>query len=253
MSMALLMMLYNNASDDDFYRNLAFQVLKNITAVPRVSSYQLAELCYASPSAILRLARKLGHSSYSDFKASVGWWLDRRGELSRNLPLEIPTKQGALTAVLNGLDNIAARVRSSITDADIAAAGEALLSKSKICFVTMKGSPQQNVLQNDLYLLGKEVSFYSATQHQEEAGTLADEDTAMLFIKMNISEPTNLIRLAKRAKARGALTLFISNGIPVNEREICDFSLQFDGATCHSDMYGLDLILQALVQYVRDH
>ena len=53
-----LQVYYNRSKEDDIYHNVVGIILKNIHKIRECTIYDLAEMCYVSPTTISRLSRK---------------------------------------------------------------------------------------------------------------------------------------------------------------------------------------------------
>lgn len=66
-----LLLFINSSTDEGLNYTIAKTMLSNVKAVPNMSINKLADICYTSPAAISRFCRKLGYSSFSQFKSNA--------------------------------------------------------------------------------------------------------------------------------------------------------------------------------------
>jgi len=63
--------LYNNGKLGDVYREVAGHILHNLNNLEGLTIYEIAEICYASPTTLSRFSKKAGYQSFSEFKIAV--------------------------------------------------------------------------------------------------------------------------------------------------------------------------------------
>ena len=254
MSLTALVMLYNSSMQDDFMRQLSYQVLKNVRDVPELSSYELAERCFASSSAIRKLAKELGYPSYSDFRAAIRWQLAHYTEIYRHQPADIRNAGTAtLNALVGNVRTLLEQLADDVSEEKLDHAVQLLMENRKVCFFTTKGSPQQSNLQTDLILLGKDTSVYTVLHGTASGIEQADCDTVTIFTKMDLAEPNDIFPALQATKEKGASTILITNAYPAREMKFCDAALHFRGSASIIDMYAMDLIQQMLSLKLREY
>ena len=62
---------FNMCKKDDLYRNVIEKILCNLDKLGDATIYEWANICFASPTTISRLSRKLGYANFSSFKIDL--------------------------------------------------------------------------------------------------------------------------------------------------------------------------------------
>lgn len=239
-----LILLYNELDDTDFYKNAAALVLKNLEAVPVSSTYELAELCYVSPATILRLSRRLGYESYTDFKLSVSMDLK---EVRDNIFFTYEELQWDKNFLSQGIDAIChtlKKVQEDVPDEYIIQAAKMFHQADQIAFFTATGSSYLRNFQMRLTLSGKEVCVLKTSKAQDEHITKMNSKTLVCIIEL-IHSNQYKDKLAKLKKS-GASAIYISNCHMQNNIENIDLSIGFHGSSFRRDSMGIETILAAI-------
>ncbi|MBB5263039.1 DNA-binding MurR/RpiR family transcriptional regulator [Catenibacillus scindens] len=239
-----LILLYNELEDDDFYKNAAAQVLKNLEQVPFLSTYELADLCYVSPATILRLSRKLGYDSYGDFKLSVGMDLK---EVQDNILFSYGELEWDHQYMSRGLDYIEdtfKRIREDVSDDVVLAAAKAFLKADQICFITAVGSSFLRNFQMRLILSGKDVCVLKSEKTQEDYTVHVKPGTLVCVVEMMYSHKFDI--LLEKLRSKGGFVVYISNHFLEQCPDNMDLYIGFHGSAFRRDGLGIEAILAAI-------
>jgi len=66
-----LISYFNGCKKDDLYRNVIEKILGNLDKLGDATIYEWANICFASPTTISRLSRKLGYTNFASFKLDL--------------------------------------------------------------------------------------------------------------------------------------------------------------------------------------
>lgn len=75
-SIEKLVEYYNKSNEQNVYHDVVEQILINLHKIKNATIYDMAEMCYSSPSTISRLVKKLEFKDYADFKSKIGYSLE---------------------------------------------------------------------------------------------------------------------------------------------------------------------------------
>ncbi len=239
-----LILLYNDLENDDFYKNAIAQVLKNLEAVPVVSSYELAQMCYVSPATILRLSRRLGYESYSEFKMSVGMDLK---EVRDNILFTYEELEWNKEFLNRGIDYVTEtlqKVREDVADTAIMEAAKYFQEARHIAFFTGPGSPFLRNLQMRLTLSGKDVHVIKNAKDRERFIAGMKPETAVCVVEMVYT--AKHASMFKRLKAAEAKTIYIANRLLDSSLEDVDLYIGYRGSSFRRDGLGIETILAGI-------
>lgn len=105
-SIEKLVEYYNKSNEQNVYRDVVEQILVNLHKVKKSTIYDLAELCYSSPSTISRLVKKLEFKDYADFKSKITYSLENYRYLNRNTrEIELQEDRDSVDLYFNFLQN----------------------------------------------------------------------------------------------------------------------------------------------------
>ena len=238
-----LIMLYNELDNDDFYKNAIAQVLKNLEAVPTASTYELAQLCYVSPATILRLSRRLGYESYTEFKMSVGMDLK---EVRDNILFTYEELEWDSQFLSRGIDYVAdtfQNVREDVSDTDIIRAARALHGAQHIAFFTGPGSPFLRNLQMRLTLSGKDVHVVKNQKDRDEFISHMKPKSLICVIEMVYTKHEAMF---VQLKSAGATVIYIANRCLESPPSNVDLYIGFHGSSFRRDGLGIETILAGI-------
>jgi len=246
-ALARLVSFYNSCTLDDTYRLIAHNVLQNIDALPKSSSYQMADLCFTAPSTLRRLATKIGYKSYTAFKADMNWSLENYRFLNVYRNLNIEQQCDPVAALLNYIADIANFIRDSIDYPYLNEVVTDLRNYKRIVFFVSSTTFQIQRLETDLLLDGHEVMLYTDLHDQMSQSNMLDQSCFAIFIKPEVPVTGNVRKLAQMAKTKGARTLIVSNNNSYRPNDFIDYALNFVGTASLIDLFAIDMLVAAIV------
>ena len=83
--MSQLLSIVNYGDGKEVNEDIARIILQNYNKIPKLTIFDLADLCFVSSSSITRFIRTLGFSSYKEFKSEVSHTLKIDVDYSKNV------------------------------------------------------------------------------------------------------------------------------------------------------------------------
>lgn len=201
----------DNLSSTDL--NILDYITQNINNIDNYSINKLAEKCYVSRTTILRLAKKLGFSGYTEFRSYIKF---EKTQIDKHISSGI--HKGFLfedlqrTAELLNKNNLDKLVNWMIDADNVFLIGSWLLKSS--CYYT-----------------GKRFNYYDtkffAPQNDEEIEisfiNSVSENTVVLFLSFS-GETPKIVQYAKLAQQKGAKTASITSLSKNQLSKLCDIN-----------------------------
>ena len=241
-----LIILYNKLENDDFYKNAVHQILKNIEDVPKLSTYDLAEKCYVSPTTIRRISTRLGYDSYSDFKMSVGMDLT---EVQSNILFSYSEMEWQDGFIEKGVDyaiDTLMEIKCSVSDGMIMKAAQSLRRAEHVGFFMSVDTSLLRNLQMRLLLSGKDVTIAKSMEERHAYVDSLQPNTVILFVEMVARERAGDIDAYKKAKEKGASYIHITDRKEAVMVDDTDIHIGYKGSSFRRDFYGTETILACL-------
>ncbi len=243
---------YNKSDEEDMYHKIVGRILKNIHKIEDATIYDLADMCYPSPSTISRLMKKLEFENYTDFKAKMHYALKNYRYLNRNTrDVEIQEDCDILPLYFNFLLNNIKGLRESIDYSQIEKISRKLNEAERVVFFSCP-EVQIDILQKCMIISGKESDFYDNIVGQERGLERVEEGTLVFAIVPNLMEMSPMRSVLKRARAQGAYIITICSEKPNDYMKYSDIQISFDGTKTSMDLY-LFMILTNLIKYDYSH
>ena len=242
-----LVAFYNGSTIDDIYRSVAYNVLKNIYALPKSSSYEMADLCFTAPSTLRRLATKIGYKSYTAFKADMNWSLENYRFLNAYRNQNVEQYCDPVTVLLDYIADTAKFIKESIDHTYLEDVVTSFRKYKKIVFFVSSTTFQIQRLETDLLLDGHEVILYTDLHDQMAQTNAMDQTCFAIYIKPEVPVTGNVRKLAQLAKKKGARTLIIGNSKSYAPNSFIDYALNFVGTASLVDLFAIDMIVAAIV------
>ncbi len=202
-----LIILTCDMEENSVYRYVGTTILQNIRALPKLSIYELAEICAASPSTISRFVKLTGFSSFAAFKLEIAMELlpenQTEEEEEESSPLENQTAYLAACA-----DTLGA-LRELLTPELLGELAQHLRQAQGIYFLLSENLHIRR-LQRRLFIDGKRTQMQGRPNQME---TLVPQMRAgdMLFLKaISPWETESKMKVACAARARGVCTVAVS-------------------------------------------
>ena len=218
-------------------------MLKNLESVPVVSSYELAQMCYVSPATILRLSRRLGYESYSEFKMSVGMDLK---EVRDNILFTYEELEWNKEFLNRGIDYVTEtlqRVREDVADTAIMG-GKVFSGGTAYCFFYRTWFSFFAKSANAPYLVGQGCPCDKNAKDREQFIAGMKPETAVCVVEMVYT--AKHASMFKRLKAAGAKTIYIANRLPDSPLVAVDLYIGYRGSSFRRDGLGIETILAGI-------
>lgn len=232
------------------YKILNF-VLENVEKVDTFSINTLADHCFVSHATILRLAKKLGFSGYSEFKSYIKFnktTIDeaRSGEISRSFLIEDLKKTSDL-----------------LKEQSVSQAVEAIEKADRVYLI---GSW---LLKSSAYFTAMRFNYYDSKfispQNEEEVEIAflngISSNTLIIFLSFS-GESKNIIKYAKKAQQVGATAISITSITKNSLSKLCAlnfwayYSVIYEPKNneCIASNLMIDYILEKIfLRYLHNH
>ena len=239
---------YNRSDDGDMYHNVVENILLNLHKVENATIYDLAEMCFSSPSTISRLMKKMGFESYTDFKTKVHHALKNFRYLNRNTKdIDVMEDSDIVSLYFNFLENNIAALRQSIEYSQIAAISDCFNDAEEVFFYSFP-EVQVNILQKLLIVSGKSARIFDTIQAKEGSLAKVKQNTVVYAMVPNLIEMAPMRSILKRAREQGATVITICSEKWNDYTKYSDIQISFNGTKTSMDLY-LFMIMTNLVKY----
>lgn len=249
-----MIILYNHLEKDDFYKNAIYQVLKNLDSIPLLSSYELAEKCFVSPATILRLSRKLGYESYTDFKLSVSMDLK---EVRDNILFSFDELEWSSQYLGRGIDCVIKtleQVRQDVPEDLITQAADALFEAEHVVFFTAVGSSFLRNLQMRLMISNKDVCIVKTVEEQKSYIAGIQPQTVIFMVEMRATEQKVYEEMYAAIRAENVKIIHVTNKLPGEASSYIDIHMGYKGSSFRRDGLGIETILAGIaIAYTNRH
>lgn len=247
-----IIVYYNHCKENDIYKTVIENILKNLDKVRNATIYDLAELCYASPTTISRLSRKMGYEGFSDFKISLVNCVRNYDSFNHFVPYSM---RGSLEKSRSGYFSLLRKLVDEIEqnlDMEQIKQINALLHKSrKVYFYTCGNESVERHFQELLIISGKESAVIGLPQMQMENRKKMDDTTAVVFVAPVSIESGDVGESIQAAKESGASVILISDVKNNIYEKHTDIYLGFEGTLCAIDDQAFFMILTILLMDYR--
>lgn len=232
-----LVQFYNGGKPGDVYREAAGQLINHIYKLQDLTIYELADICYTSPTTLSRLCRRLGFLNFVDFKNSIASDLRRYDSRNRIMPVmptrdtqeSVSTLQGAIS---ESLRRFCASLSPGYLDEVVTRMG------SYDTFAFYSNFPlDPSALQQDLLLSGKRTYHIDHAQAAlADAGGLTKGALVISFLP-HLAQSEEMLEPLKAAKAAGADLLLLSAALKSPFDPYADYLFSYNGTGTAMDKY----------------
>lgn len=247
-SIETLIGYYNKSDEEDLYHKVVGHILKNLHKVCDSTIYDLADLCYSSPSTISRLVKKLEFDNYMDFKSKIFYALKNYRYLNRNTrDVDVQEDCDIIPLYFNFLINNIMALKESLDYKAIAAVSDCLNNAGEVLFYSYP-EVQVNILQKSLIVSGKRASIHDSIASQENSLENVKKDTVVFAIIPNLVEMAPMRSILKKAKGQGATIITVCSEKKNDYTKYSDIQINFDGTKTSMDLY-LFMALTNIIKY----
>lgn len=247
-SIEKLVEYYNKSNEQNVFHDVVEHILMNLHKIRKATIYDLAEMCYSSPSTISRLVKKLEFKDYADFRSKISYSLENYRYLNRNTrAINLQEEQDSVDLYFNSLQNTIEALRGMIEYEDIKQISDYFAKAEKIFFYSY---PSVNVehIQKSLIVSGKKAYYYHTIPLQKESLERVEENTIIFAIIPDLLEMAPMRNILKKARERGAIVITICSGRKNDYAKCSDVQISFEGTKTSMDLY-LFMILVNIIQY----
>jgi DNA-binding MurR/RpiR family transcriptional regulator len=237
-------------------RVIADYLMENISEVPFLSVFDLAERTQTSEATVVRLCQRLGYSGYSDMKVA----------LVETIRSELPASQAPNETQDIGVDALAAmarleqyNIRRTVELIDRRTFGEVARQLHKADHIFTFGLGISAYLADFASYLFTEHGMRATrlathfTSPREQLVLLRPSDTVLTFSFSPYSEQT--FEVLKEARSRGVPTIVITDRATSPGVSMADMALVVSshGMTFTNATASIDVLLNALVLEIASH
>lgn len=176
-----LLLYQNTHPEDKSGQQMIRVILENLFKIKSITIDNLADMCYTSPSSVIRLCKKLGYKNFSGFRAEIQNILNTY-ELS-NQPIYIETSASTCQIRQSLVDIIACHMNffQQLDDQLIEQAARLIHAKKECYFFSNYPSPMSVLnLQQNLIMDGKRTGYYFGEQIDEGIRRLTADSAAFI-------------------------------------------------------------------------
>lgn len=243
--------LYNNGKPGDVYREVAGHILYNLNNLEGLTIYEIAEICYASPTTLSRFSKKAGYQSFSEFKIDLTGSVRKYSNLNRSMPYA--PKSSCKDTIELYYHTIRDKMDEFFTkiDADyISSIVKDMNQYNKFSFYTNMHS-LVSPLQKDLLMCGKGVVSCSELSDQLQDARSLDLTCLAIVVIPKRLDSVYILEVLKTAKEAGSKVLLISAAILSQYDKYADYLISFNGTGTSMDLYLLHMCLHILTMEYR--
>lgn len=180
-----LLLFLNSSKSTDINYNIALTMLKNIKSISDMTINKLADICYTSPAAITRFCRKLGYSSFIQFKENIKISIDHYtiGLMKPNAISYNLSRDNLLSNMASEINLEIESLKNSLDFKIVDRVVELIYSSNNVClFGTQFAQLMAQDLQSKLANLSKITYHGSDVQEQERLADSLDKDSLAILL-----------------------------------------------------------------------
>ena len=242
-----LIQYYNNGTDD-IYHQVVANILKNIHQVKSATIYDLADLCYTSPSTISRLVKKLDFENFTDFKSQIHYALKNYRYLNRNTrDINVIEDADIVPLYFNFLINNIMSLKEQCEYGTIAKISDMMYAAGETLFFATPEIPANN-LQKALIVTDRPSRLNDPLFLPEDPLRNLKEGDLIFAIIPDLVEMAAMRPVIKNASQAGISVITLCSGEKNPYLKYSDIQLHFEGTKTSMDIY-LFTILINLIRY----
>ena len=245
-----LLGFYNATPPGDIYHDAIGHLMDNLTHIRSATIYQMADMCYVSPSTISRLCRRLGCDNFGAFKDEILHVLDHYDDYNRIVPTSMITPQkDECDILLDTVEAAAAELRQM--DRHIYEELADVIHAAKLVGIYSYGNASSTItLQNVLIVGGQKVRPHNSRSHFSDTAQFK-KGSVVIFEYPYFKATEYLTQALKECKKNQATTILITTHAPEVLRPYCDYFSNFDGCQTIMDNYKRDFFFDMIVMAYR--
>ncbi len=248
-----LLAFYNASPENDIYRDAIIQILDHLEDIHNernATIYQMANLCYVSPSTISRLSRKLGCENYIAFREKLLYVMDNYDEFNRILPSHCLLPDTNDTSIF--LDTLEESVREfrSMDPAIYETLADVLYNGDLIGLFVVRNPSSINTLENTLVISGKKIRPYNRRNLSQNINQF-QKGSVVIFIYPYFKQNEDYSKTLKQCHDNGATTILITGQAPEELGQYTDYFFNFKGHSTVVDNYKFSIFLNMITMSYR--
>ena len=244
---------YNHCKENDIYKSVIGNILKNLDKVKNANIYELAELCYTSPTTISRLSKKMGYDGFADFKMSIVNCVRNYDGFNHFVPQSMRSSfEESSRGYFSLLRGLVDEIEDNLDMAQVKRINAMLYESRKVYFYTCGNESAERHFQELLIISGKESAVIGLPQLQMEKVKTVDASTAVICLAPVINESGDVGEAIRAAKEAGARVVLISDAKYNIYQKYADEYIGFDGALSIVDDQAFAMLLAILFMDYRE-
>lgn len=245
-SIEKLITYYNAGSEQNVFREVVEHILRNLHKLENATIYDLAEMCYASPSTISRLVKKLEFKDYGDFKSQMSYALKNYRYLNRNMEsMPVVEDQDCMSQYFDCLLKHIESLRDHMKYEDIRKISDAFHDADQVMFYSAPSVDEER-LQKSLLVSGKMTYLFNTIQTQKESLSKPMNDAVVFAIVPDLLEMAPMLSILTTAKKEGAKVITLCSARQNYYTTISDIQIAFEGTKTSMDTYMFRIIVNII-------
>ena len=246
-----LLAFYNASPENDIYHDAVLQILDHLDSIRHATIYQMAAMCYVSPSTISRLCRKLGCENYAAFRDEILHVLDHYDDFNRIVPTHMVTAENTSSGVF--LDHLSDSIQSlhTIDPRVYETLADVIHSGTIVGIYASSNYSSTAILQNTLVATGQKIRPHNRRSHQKDTN-LFKPGSVVIFQYPYFSKTMDLTEALKECHKNGATTIAITTSAPSSLSQYADYFYNFDGCRTVMDNFTQDFFMDMVIMAYRE-
>ncbi len=242
-----LQVYYNSSKEGDIYHTVVGMVLQNIHKISGCTIYDLADLCYVSPTTISRLSKKLGYSSFQEFKSSIVNAVKNYGILNQYVSFQEKSRyENSVTAYLELLDLQIRRLKEEIDINELDRMAAVINDSRNIKFYTNGIIFAEHRFQGDLIMAGHMSEIKASPQEQIADIPSLGKGDLVILISPVVHEAAYVLEVMEGIRKQGAGLFVMTDAQYPPYKKYADYYYGFEGALGIIDDYRFAMYLNLL-------
>lgn|GEM_PF-5599227 len=220
------------------YDDVLTVILANLDKVRDSTIYEVAELCYTSPTTIGRMCRQLGYNGYLDFRSDLVYIYDNYASYNYLLPMEGGNTQTVLDRFCGNVEQTMACIRA-LDPAAIDAIVRLLHEQNEIFFCEFFPNPTAIYsLRTNLALTKKSSSYVSGSAGFAESVGRLTAECLVFFTFPDVEQAGFIWKYVREAHEKGAKVVLLLSGAPRVRPDAADVVIRMPSVGTRMDQIG---------------
>lgn len=248
-----IIVYYNQCKDNDIYKAVIENIFKNLDNVKSANIYQLAELCFVSPTTISRLSKKMGYENFTDFRMSLVNCMKNYPEYNHFIPISSRgTFEEDCKTYLRQLRRLTDEFEENLDLEKVKEINAMIHASKKVRFYTCGLDSVERHFQELLIVSGKESAVKSLPTLQLEDVKTLNEESLVLYIAPVTVESGDIGEVLEKVKEKGARIVLLTDSRNFVYSKFADERWWFEGAMGILDDQCFAMMLTVLAMDYRD-